>query len=833
MLPSPIVVEIGAFVQVAAENPPLVPSCPTVVAQSFPPCHLSAYTLGIPFLLLALFVHAWRGEANFWHSSGRSIVSSTILSYDDVMAIPAPRQTIDRSYLIHEQLGEGGMGAVYHATQLVSGQAVALKLIKLSSEGLHLASQSPTPMETKLRLALAREFQTLASLHHPNVIRVLSYGFDNELGSYFTMDLLDRPKTLLQAATRLPLQEKIHLLSQLFRALIYIHQRGILHRDIKPSNVLVVEGEVKVLDFGIAVATAGATDLAGTLDYMAPELLQRKAATASSDLYSAGVLMYQVLTGTFPYSRESLSLMLGDILGEDSEQTLDPTVVGMLHSYRIERSSGHEDSGSERKEDLQTGLDDGEAEEEKTLELPSDLPAELAEIVHKLLKRRPEHRYQDARSVLKDLAAAVDYPLPLETAATRESFLQSTELVGRDAELAQFQAALAQVKAGESSGYLIGGESGIGKSRLLLELRTQALVRGFWAAEGQSVTEGGAYYQEWLPLLRALCFRSELSDGEASVFKDVVSDIGELLGREIADPPKVNPDQIQTRLRDTLITALGRVSKPLLLILEDLHWVRKESLSLLAQVAKAIGKAGLKVLLVGTYRTDESSDLPQKLPELKSTVLERLGASGIAQMSERMLGEVGGKADLVEYLQRQTEGNVFFLIEIVRALAEDAGELRRIGQGMLPETLLTVGIERIVERRLEHVGPAYLPVLEFAAAMGRRLDLAVLEQVYPSIPLRTFLDECANCAVLEARDNDWRFAHDKLREAILRRIEPERKRSLHRQIGDGLEATYSGAERDSRSAELAFHYAHGQRPDRFPKLSPRRESVPPGRFQQR
>ncbi len=145
-----------------------------------------------------------------------------------------PDGIVDRSYLLHEQLGEGGMGAVYRATQLVSGQQVALKLVKLFSEQRHRTSASATAVGTNRRLLLAKEFQTLASLHHPNVIRVQSYGFDDELGSYFTMELLNSPKTILQAAEGEPLQGRIALLGQLLRALIYIHQRGILHREVQP-----------------------------------------------------------------------------------------------------------------------------------------------------------------------------------------------------------------------------------------------------------------------------------------------------------------------------------------------------------------------------------------------------------------------------------------------------------------------------------------------------------------------------------------------------------------------------------------------------------------------
>src|SRR5207244_3213131 len=103
-------------------------------------------------------------------------------------------------------------------------------------------------------LALAREFQTLSSLHHPNVIRVLDYGFDELAGPYFTMELLDDPRFITQEAQEQQNQSpdgKIALLAQLLRALLYVHRCGIVHRDLKPSNVLCLRGVVRLADFGL------------------------------------------------------------------------------------------------------------------------------------------------------------------------------------------------------------------------------------------------------------------------------------------------------------------------------------------------------------------------------------------------------------------------------------------------------------------------------------------------------------------------------------------------------------------------------------------------------
>src|SRR5687767_12284436 len=156
------------------------------------------------------------------------------------------------------------MGAVYQATDRLSGQAVALK--RVLTDG----SQGKTAGNA-LRLALAREFQVLASLRHPNVISVLDYGFDSTRQPYFTMALLDKPRTIYDAARGQSLEVRVRLLIQLLQALVYLHRRGIVHRDLKPDNALVLpDGQLKVLDFGLAFArkhgTAG--EFSGTPAYM-------------------------------------------------------------------------------------------------------------------------------------------------------------------------------------------------------------------------------------------------------------------------------------------------------------------------------------------------------------------------------------------------------------------------------------------------------------------------------------------------------------------------------------------------------------------------------------
>lgn len=157
------------------------------------------------------------------------------------------------------------MGAVYRALDLLTGRQVALKRLAFTAESKDLTSGTTSSAETlvmsryrkpeadtdldepgqvpeALRLALAQEFRTLASLRHPHIISVIDYGFDSALQPYFTMELLTDGRSLLAAARQSAAVQQVAVLLQLLQALTYLHRRGVLHRDIKPANVMVVDG---------------------------------------------------------------------------------------------------------------------------------------------------------------------------------------------------------------------------------------------------------------------------------------------------------------------------------------------------------------------------------------------------------------------------------------------------------------------------------------------------------------------------------------------------------------------------------------------------------------
>ncbi len=292
--------------------------------------------------------------------------------------------TVGQRYHVLDLVGTGGMGSVYRVMDRLSRQTVALKRVTAAPDTLNFASRADDSMD--FRLALAQEFQILASLRHPNIIGVLDYGFDADNQPYYTMDLLEDAQTILDAARDRSLSEKVALLAKLLQALSYLHRRGIIHRDLKPSNVLVAGGQVKVLDFGLSVRTeqnrsTGGTS--GTLAYMAPEVLNGEPASIAADLYAVGVIAYEILVGQHPFITTDVSQLVIAILTQEPELTatgLEPPFVALLS---------------------------------------------------RLLAKEPANRYANTGAVLEALSAAASEPLALETQDIRESFLQAAQFVGR------------------------------------------------------------------------------------------------------------------------------------------------------------------------------------------------------------------------------------------------------------------------------------------------------------------------------------------------------------------------------------------------------------------
>ncbi|MCI0712729.1 MAG: DUF2791 family P-loop domain-containing protein [Chloroflexi bacterium] len=647
---------------------------------------------------------------------------------------------LGRRYQLLERIGSGGMGIVYRAIDRLTGEEVALKSLRFDRSNSSTLSDSP-----RQRVLLANEFKWLASLRHPNIVSVIDYGFDLIAQPFFTMELLVGYENIVDACQNMPLYSQLAILGQVLHALAYLHRRNVIHRDIKSSNVLVRQQQVKLLDFGLVAPRgqeAGDRLVAGTLAYMPPEAILGDAPSISSDLYSFGVLAFYVLTGRLPFPNQDSPTLINDILS---------TQVNMSDCV---------------------------------------LPDDLRSILARLLLKEPEYRYLSAHDVVIALNQ-VGANIPVETAHIRESYLKAADFIGRRAEMNQLKLALTTIENRKGAAWLIAGESGIGKSRLIQELRTYALTRGFMILEaGASIHQREPYYI-WHNVLRRLRLEVTMEQREQVL-------VDSILGGA------TNPlENILARLTNLLVKHLLS-QDVVLLILEDIHWADEAGLELLRQLIARVEH--LSLMIVASYSTDEAPQLGKQLGLTHQLQLGRFGAGDVQELTESIVGYSDKR--LVDLLMQETEGNLYFLVEVLRTLAEKAGTLAQIAQSEWQSRIITGGIRGIIESRLKRISPKHMEILQVAALTGRTVDTRLLSRM--TADSEAFLLACESTAIMQVTHNEWNFSHNKLREILEDSILPRHKRELHRRILLELESLYG----DEAAARLVYHSYEAQDTER-------------------
>jgi eukaryotic-like serine/threonine-protein kinase len=300
-------------------------------------------------------------------------------------------------YEIVRVLGEGGMGTVYHARQTEPlRRDVAIKIIKRGMDTARVVARFET------------ERQTLALMDHPSIARVLDAGADDRGHPYFVMELVHGvPITEYADRNRLPIAERLGLFLQVCQAVQHAHQKGVLHRDLKPSNVLVTEHDgialPKVIDFGVAKAIEAslvpgqslfteAGQLVGTPEYMSPEQagVRPGGADTRSDVYSLGVLLYELLTGHRPYRLRGLMLTeIQRVIGHQEPvkpSTAVTTPVDPLPAAATPTTTAI-----------------GEARSSTLNRLGRQLSGDLDNIVLMSLRKEPERRYPSVEQFAADI----------------------------------------------------------------------------------------------------------------------------------------------------------------------------------------------------------------------------------------------------------------------------------------------------------------------------------------------------------------------------------------------------------------------------------------------
>ncbi|HKP59993.1 MAG TPA: protein kinase, partial [Polyangiales bacterium] len=671
-------------------------------------------------------------------------------------------------YVLLRELGAGGMGSVYLAQDRQTGESVALKTL--------------TRVDAKSVLRFKREFRSLAHIQHPNLVRLYDMERERDGMWFLTMeyvpgcDLIDhlRPEGGVVDSGRV-----LDCFRQLARGVNALHAAGMLHRDLKPSNVLVAEGRVLVLDFGlvrdIAERDARVTEegmVSGTPAYMAPEQACAQPLREAADWYAVGVMLYEALAGELPFDGSALQILRQKVDGE-------PRPIA---------------------------------------ELEPDAPRELTELCTALLRRDPAQRPGGAE-ILARLGAS-------RPPVARNSFADTTSLtdvqqtasqfVGRAESLDVLQRAWIDVESGQTVAVHVHGLSGAGKSALL-----EHFLNGV-DASGSSLNRNDAlvlrsrcYEREAMPfkaldsimdaLVVDLAKRDDLSVGHllpsdiqalAQLFPALerVHAVKKLLGAQrLQSQARTHRQRAEAALRELF----GRLAKSRSLIVwvDDLHWGDLDSVAILRAWLEQRDGAGFLLLL--SYRSDEVETSPALRALLApgepggSRVVERhlevgpLGGSEVRALCRERLGAVAlGHGALIDKIIDEAGGSPF----LASQLASLALEKMRRGDGALH----LPSIDDLVTQTRELLPQEASNTLAVLAVAGRpmppKLALRVAGVRHGG---RAVLHALRNLNLVRTRDADTErlveIYHDRIREHVYGQLSESQLRTIHTELLHALE----------------------------------------------
>jgi tetratricopeptide (TPR) repeat protein len=410
---------------------------------------------------------------------------------------------------------------------------------------------------------------------------------------------------------------------------------------------------------------------------------------------------------------------------------------------------------------------------------------------------------------------------------------RSPAFVGRDDELTQLVHGLDDVAAGRGRLVLIGGEPGIGKTRLADELAARARDRGFLVAWGRAWEDAGApAFWPWVQVLRA-CLRDENREGLREHLGAGIADLGRILP-ELAPSvvpdtePEPASDSARFRLFDTVADFLARAGDagPVLVLLDDLQAADVPSLLLLKFVASQLQR--MRVMVVSAYRSGaavpgsalaSAVDDLEREPSSRSLFLSGLGAAGVQSLVASVTGQ-SLDSDLITTISQRTDGNPLFIAEVAKLLAEE-GDLAPGGDLRTLPMRLPAGIQGLMRRRIGTLGTAGIQALVTAAAIGPEFSVRDVAEVTgeDAEAVSSTLARAVHAGFIlpvAGPEERMRFAHDLVREALYQSVSLPELAAIHRGIAmtvrRGSERTGAATE-----AELAFHFyqaaANGDGPE--------------------
>ena len=720
---------------------------------------------------------------------------------------------MEERYQILEIIGSGGMGQVCLAEDVMLDRKVALKFVT-------------APGETDGLEQLLAEARAAAALDHPFICSIYEVTTLNGRAciamEYVRGESLERR---LRGGA-LPLNEALRVAEEIAEALDAAHKRRVVHRDLKPANVMLTDdAHIKVMDFGLAarlphsdaidqavtVAVAATKDFViGTPAYMAPEQIRGEPADRRSDIFAFGILLYELFSGTNPFTRASVAATFAAILGEP---------VATLHTQR------------------------------------STIPPGLDTLLARLLAKDPAARFQsfgDVRSTLRRLSVDVASSTSSTPAAVADqSPTNDARLIGRDRERAQLLQSLNQAKSGHGSLILLLGDAGVGKTRVAEDALAAARRLGLQTLVGRCYEQAGtpaliAYtevLEEASRLMPAAAFRQAVAPSAPELAK-LMPELNRLfpaLAPPLQLPAELRQRYLFTNVREFL-TRCARFM-PLVIFIDDLQWADESTLGLTQHLAQQL--TSLPIVVIAASRDVEASPIAEskgrfqslldrvrgqprdvRSPQAIKAALDQLvgqrQASAIVlrpftnadvQSALASLGKPHPPARLVQKFADRTGGNPFFVVELFRHLKDDGrlfdarNEWKRdldLDDVELPDTVRVV-----LERRITRVSSDAQNLLRAAAVLGPQFEPDLLEEAadVKSATLTAALNEAERARIVIGpsgrRDITWRFAHQLTCQMLTAAMPQPQRQRLHLRVADAM--TRLGHESRGHESRIAHH----------------------------
>jgi eukaryotic-like serine/threonine-protein kinase len=656
------------------------------------------------------------------------------------------QEMLDGRLVVRGELGRGAMGVVYRADDRRLGREVALKTLA-NFDADHLYQ-------------LKREFRTLAGLSHRNLVQLYELGATGDLW-FLILELIEGQELSRWLREKPARPRVLRVLRELAEGLRVLHAAGLMHRDVKPANVMITAGDRAVLlDFGLLapISRTVVTLTAGTLDYIAPEQLWDESPGAAADWFSFGVVMFEALTGTLPFS------------------------------------------GANRFQAMREGL------LQRPRALVPDVAPDLDDLIVQLLDPDPARR--PGPSEIAKVLEASPTPAPLPPTVRQTTF------IGRREALARLHRSLEDVRHGEAEVVHVQGPSGIGKTALVREFVAQARALG-----DVLVLEGSCHPLESVPYkaldalidnlgrhLLGLDHRAvlALAPRHAAALLHVFPVLGRVPGvrewpvKQTAFPPS----ELRRRGCDALREVLAKLAddQTIVLSIDDVQWSDRDSGMMLNALLAPPDAPRLLLLL--TSRADrERMPLLDELPSsVRRTDLavERLSATESLELARGLARSAGLDPDL-RTIAEEADGSPFLLGELVRYLRETPAESSDL-----------FSVTHALRSRLGSLSPESRRLLEFVAIAGKPLEIELALDVAglgPRGRLTAYSLCSASLLQITTQDEQGYLAtyHDRLRELAMAEMGDEGRRARHLTLADAIASSRTP---DPRT--LVGHYLKAQ-----------------------